>query len=589
MNVVAFYNPQQEYPDWLQSCPKQYRLISQHHELLESFQLGMPIIGLCAAAILIRQLAPILNDKWHEPPILIIHGQPKQGFILCLLGGHHGGNHLAKIFATLWQLQPLITTATDKFGFSPDNPPENWKIRNHTHGKNLSLKLLRQQKITVFAQSENLHQHLFPKDWLDTPTSPIVKSYDPVLADLWVSPFTNLDPNHNHQPFQLCPPMVYLGVGAIQNCSFAKLEDLVMTSLSKANLALESVIAVASVNAKQNELALHQLTQKYHWHLRFFPETDLAEITVPNPSRIVEAEIGTPSVAEAAALLLAGTNATLILEKQKNTDATCAIALSQQIIAPADFIGIQAGFLSIIGLGPGDNAYRLPAATTRLARAQTIIGYGLYVDFIRNEFPQANYVTLPLGAEKKRAQTALEYSMNGQDTVLVASGDPGIYALASLVFEQAKTLKDPPIIEVIPGLTAMQMLAARVGAPMGHDFCAISLSDLLTPIKTIQTRIIAAAQSDFVIAFYNPQSETRRILLAEAINILRQYRPDNTPVIVGRQLARPNETISITPLCDFNSNEVDMFCLVMVGASNTEMFGKTHCFTPRGYTQKTES
>ena len=596
-SAIAFYHPQNQHAEWLKDALKNlqkneaiaYQLIDSRAQLLASFQAKMPIIGQCAAAILIRQLAPLLVNKWDEPPVLQINGAPKDGHIICLLGGHHGGNHLAQKFAKLWQMQAITTSATDKIGFSPDNPPENWRLRNGGQSKNLSVKLLKGEVIYIFANPDNLLEEWQKQMGAFSNDVAIKITDNPNDADMIISPFLHYQGSDmNSGKLQICPPMLALGVGAIRDCDFHRLEQLIFSKLNEANLAPESIYGLASATVKMNESALHQIAQKYGWQLRFFEAETLSKIDIPNPSEIVRTEIGTPSVAEASAFCLADINgkAELLLEKQKNTDATCAVAWNYQCFTDCD-TGIKAGYLTVLGLGPGDNDFRLPAATAKLACAETIIGYGLYLDFIRDEFPHANYVALPLGAEAERAKTALEYAMNGHETVLVASGDPGIYALATLAFEEAAKLEAPPMIEIIPGLTAMQMLAARAGAPMGHDFCAISLSDLLTPIEAIRKRVEAAAQGDFVISFYNPQSKTRRSLLNEAIEILRAHRPKNTPVIVGRQLARADEHITITPLGEFDCEQVDMFCLVMIGSSETKMFGKNHCFTPRGYHGKT--
>ncbi|MDF1751114.1 MAG: precorrin-3B C(17)-methyltransferase, partial [Alphaproteobacteria bacterium] len=173
------------------------------------------------------------------------------------------------------------------------------------------------------------------------------------------------------------------------------------------------------------------------------------------------------------------------------------------------------------------------------------------------------------------------------------SGDPGIYALATLVFELLADTEDRALkavdVEVVPGISAFQLAAARLGAPMGHDFCLISLSDLLTPVAAIRQRLAAAAQGDFVTAFYNPQSKRRRTLLPEAREVFLAQRPPTTPVALCRQLGRPEESIIVTTLQDFDPSIVDMFTLVVIGSSTTRSFdhaGIPRAFTPRGYADK---
>ncbi|MEP6147704.1 MAG: precorrin-3B C(17)-methyltransferase, partial [Nisaea sp.] len=191
--------------------------------------------------------------------------------------------------------------------------------------------------------------------------------------------------------------------------------------------------------------------------------------------------------------------------------------------------------------------------------------------------------------EEKRAAYALDLAAEGKSVVLVSSGDIGIYAMATLVYEllDKADRKDWERLHVwvTPGISALQACAARIGAPLGHDFCTISLSDLLTPWEAIQQRVKAAAEGDFVISFYNPVSMRRRTQLAYARDVLLQHRPPETPVILGRSLGREEEKITVTTLKDLSVDQVDMLTLVMVGSSETRFNGK-HVYTPRGYAGK---
>jgi len=180
----------------------------------------------------------------------------------------------------------------------------------------------------------------------------------------------------------------------------------------------------------------------------------------------------------------------------------------------------------------------------------------------------------------------LDLAAGGRTVSLVCSGDPGIYAMASLVFECLDDIErvDWRRVEVTvsPGISALQACSARVGAPLGHDFCTISLSDLLTPWAVIENRIKAAAEGDFVIAFYNPASMRRRTQLVRALEILSAHRPPDTPVVLGKSLGRPEENVTVSPLWDFDPDSVDMLSLVMVGNSQTRCLGD-RVYTPRGY------
>ncbi len=583
---ISFYHPFGEYPEWCKNYTAPYHLIADKNALQASFENTIPIIGFCASGILIRQIAPLLKDKWHEPPILMVVGEPQKGTIIPLLGGHHGGNQLAKKLAELWQLTPIISTASDQTAFSIDDVPEGWMVNPDStqYLKQYAKKLIQNQPLTIYADNEhylNAYQQIIGlNDEYQHLLTPVAK---PEKADIIISPFIH----ENSQAVHIIPPVIVAGLGAIRDADSAITHELFLTACQKANILPQSITAIASIDLKHNETALHHLANHYRKDLRFFSADELKPIKTPNPSKIVENEIGCASVCEASALLLAGEQAQLCQEKIKNTHATCAIAIAEK---PLNILkGKKAGFLHVVGLGPGDDAYRLPIANHVLAQSEIIVGYQLYLDMVKQQFPHATYIALPLGQEIERAQTALDYALKGHRTALLASGDPGIYALATLVIEQANKISSPPMIEIIPGITAMQMLSARMGAPMGHDFCAISLSDLLTPKEQIIKRIKAVAEADFVISFYNPQSEKRRDLLPFAIDILQKSRPEHTPVIVGRNLGRVDETITRSNLKDFDCDTIDMFCLVMIGASQSDYVHQKYVYTPRGYHKKENS
>ncbi len=243
----------------------------------------------------------------------------------------------------------------------------------------------------------------------------------------------------------------------------------------------------------------------------------------------------------------------------------------------------------MIGIGPGDAAWRTPEASALLATADDIIGYRLYLDLLGPAIPGKRRHDSAIGAEAERARLALDLAAEGRAVALVSSGDPGIYGLASLVFEliEREPRRDWAAVEIVvaPGVSAMQAAAARVGAPLGHDFCAISLSDLLTPWERIRSRIEAAAQADFVVALYNPRSARRPGHLAEAARILLAHRPPETPSVIARNLGRAGETQQILRLDELAGAASDMLSLILVGSSQTRLIpGETpRLYTPRGY------
>jgi cobalt-precorrin 5A hydrolase/precorrin-3B C17-methyltransferase len=251
-----------------------------------------------------------------------------------------------------------------------------------------------------------------------------------------------------------------------------------------------------------------------------------------------------------------------------------------------------------VGIGPGQAAWRTPEVSRLVAEAEELVGYGLYIDLLGPLAIGKARSDFPLGGEEARCRYALEQAALGKNVALVCSGDAGIYAMGALVFELLDRGPDEEgvsdaahRVDVVcsPGVSALQGAAARAGAPLGHDFCTISLSDLLTPRDDIIRRLNAAAQGDFVIAFYNPVSKTRRTLLAEARDILLQHRPADTPVMLASSLGRPEEHVRYRRLDALEVDEVDMLTVVLIGSSNSRLahLGEgPRMFTPRGYARK---
>ena len=225
---------------------------------------------------------------------------------------------------------------------------------------------------------------------------------------------------------------------------------------------------------------------------------------------------------------------------------------------------------------------RTAEATAAVRHADVVIGYGPYLDLVGDLLkPSQTLLRSPIGSEAERCKQSLSRAASGERVALVCSGDAGIYAMASLVFELSADHGDPPIT-VVAGVTAALSAAAVLGAPLGHDHASISLSDLLTPWSTIRGRLQAAAEGDFVVALYNPRSGRRTTQLGEAISVLRQHRPPSTPAAVITEIGRPAQRVVRTVLSDFDPGIVDMLSLVIVGSTRTRWIG-SRMVTPRGY------
>ncbi|MBS1300901.1 precorrin-3B C(17)-methyltransferase [Loktanella sp. SALINAS62] len=546
------------------------------------FAAGVPVVGVCASGILIRAVAPLLSDKTIEPPVVSVSDDG--AVVVPLLGGHRGANRLAADIAQVLGAVSAVTTAGDvALGVALDAPPSGWRLVNPHDAKDAMAALLAGGGARVVGPDADA------ADWLHgLPTG------DGVTITCGTAPVTDLSGAHLH----FAPQRFALGVGCARGCDAGALSALVDDVLAEAGVARAAVACVGSLDLKADEVAMNALARAMGVPFRVFDAATLDALTprLETPSDVVFAEVGCHGVSEGAALALAGAGGRLAVAKRKTADATAALAVADAPIT--QMAGRSRGRLSVVGIGPGQAAWRTPEVSRLVSEAQELVGYGLYIDLLGPLAVGKARSDFPLGGEEDRCRYALEQAGRGIDVALVCSGDAGIYAMGALVFELLDRRPDQMgvsdaarRVEVVcsPGVSALQGAAARAGAPLGHDFCAISLSDLLTPRDDILRRLKAAAEGDFVIAFYNPVSKTRRTLLAEARDILLQHRPADTPVMLATSLGRPEEHLRYRRLDALQVDEVDMLTVVLVGSSNSRLaqLGEgPRMFTPRGYARK---
>lgn len=430
----------------------------------EFFQTGTPIIGICAAGILIRTLAPLLTNKWQEPPVLAIAEDGSA--VVPLLGGLQGVNDLARQIASVWQISPAITTTGDiRFKTTLLSPPLGYQLVNPDDAKKFLADLLAGEKVKLIGEA----------DWLKNSNLPIS---------------------------------------------------------SAAKLSIEII--------DKNNLNLAK------------PSTNCLVYLCEESQQI----------------------------KEKSS------------LSPGDFANESQGKLAIVGTGPGALNWMSPEVREVLEKATDWVGYKTYLDLVESlRKPEIVRHESDNRVELDRAEIALDLAAKRRSVVLVSSGDPGIYAMAAAVFEvlekKAKPAWDAIAIQVCPGISAMQAAAARVGALLGHDFCAISLSDILKSWQVISQRIELAARADLAIAFYNPVSQERTWQLEKAKEILLQWRSPQTPVVLARNLGRKGETVTVKFLEDMTIKDADMRTIILIGSSKTRLIeqGKTKqwVYTPRHY------
>lgn len=277
---------------------------------------------------------------------------------------------------------------------------------------------------------------------------------------------------------------------------------------------------------------------------------------------------------------------------QPRKDPVINAATSEDIGAGAP----KRGRLAVVGLGPGDPDFMIPVVKQEIARAEIILGYETYVRMAGPFRPDQTVHMTDNREEMQRARHAFELAATGRSVVMISSGDPGVFAMAAAVIEALHDSDDPTWhnvhLEILPGVSAALAAASHSGAPLGHDFCILSLSDNLKPWDIIEKRIALAAEADFAMAFYNPISKPRPWQLPRAIEILRQYRSPETPIVLGRDIGRPGASLRVIPLAELTPQQVDMRTVIIVGSSLTRSFdridGGKWVYTPRWYGTKPE-
>lgn len=570
------------------------------------------VFGLATGAV-VRLIAPLLQDKASDPAIVVVDEAGQ--YVISLCGGHQGGaDQLARAVAHQLGGTAVLTGGANHLnlpGMDMLGAPFGWQ-RGSGDWTGVSAAVARQQPVQVIQEAgSTLWQTALPADHSLQLGFPEHSATQPDQAPqpsarLWISPIQRrFSLDADFPKAQWHPRVLWLGIGCERGTSRQLIESAVQQVCQAHHLAEAAIAGVATIDLKADEAGLVELCRDRQWPLRCFSAAMLRTVSVPNPSEVVEAEVGTPSVAEAAAILgswemgdgksseqpsstplipspLHSLRVAKQIVRQPDQPGAVTVAIAQ---AEREYTG-RTGQLWLVGIGPGQLTQITPAAQTAIAQADVVIGYGLYVDLIASLLRPGQIVeALPITQERQRAERAIDLAQWGLTVAVISSGDCGIYGMAGLVLEQLQQQHwdgKTPEVQVFPGITALQAAASRVGAPLMHDFCAISLSDLLTPWEVIEQRLTAAAQADFVTALYNPRSQTRTQQIATAQQIFLQHRHPDTPVAVVRSAYRPDEQITLTTLGDLLDMPIDMLTLVLIGNQSTRTHA-TWMITPRGY------
>lgn len=503
--------------------------------LRQLYQHDTPIIALCAAGIVIRTLAPLLMEKGAEPPVLAVAEDASA--VVPLLGGLGGVNDMARAIAASLQVAAAITTSGElRFGTCLLNPPSGYALGDLETGKRFVSDLLAGESVRIEGDAH----------WLagaQLPENPQARLAIHVSS-------AEREPAANE--LLIYPRNVVARIAAVVPA------QAIREALHDMQLAWQSLACIVADDALMASPQLHEAAAELGVPLRF---VSAGEQVLP----VVWHESGNG--------LLLG-------------------------IAPApldpQLIGRPRGRLAVIGLGPGAAELMVPAVKAELARANDVLGYETYVRMAGPFRDDQVLHCTDNREEMQRARHAFELAAQGRSVVVVSSGDPGVFAMAAAVLEALHESGDAQWhsvdLEILPGVSASLATAAQAGAPLGHDFCVMSLSDNLKPWSIIEKRLDLAGEADLALAFYNPISRSRPWQLGVALEIVARHRSAETPVVLGRDIGRPGQTLRATTLGALTPDQVDMRTMVLIGSSTTCTFpradGGEWVYTPRWYGEK---
>ncbi|WP_339464607.1 precorrin-3B C(17)-methyltransferase [Pseudomonas sp. EA_65y_Pfl2_P74] len=508
--------------------------------LRDLYQQDTPIIALCAAGIVIRTLAPLLLEKGAEPAVLAVAEDGSA--VVPLLGGLGGVNVMAREIAAGLQVAPAITTSGElRFGTCLLNPPSGYALADLELGKRFVSDLLAGHSVRIEGAAPWLAQAQLPEDPQAQRSIHVSSAEREASAnELLIYPRS---------------------VAALVSADVADLPNTLRTALHDAKVAVQSLACLVAIDTQMASANLREAALELGVPLRFIGATD--ELPALPGVSMIESVHG------------------------------ITLALAEQPLDIAQ-VGRARGRLAVIGLGPGAAELMVPAVKAELARATDVLGYETYVRMagpFRDD--QVQHCT-DNREEMQRARHAFRLAAAGRSVIVVSSGDPGVFAMAAAVLEALHESDDPAWhsvdLDILPGVSASLATAAQAGAPLGHDFCVMSLSDNLKPWSIIEKRLDLAGEADLALAFYNPISRARPWQLGRALEIVAQHRSAETPVVLGRDIGRPGQTLRTTTLGALTPDQVDMRTMVLIGSSTTCTFaragGGDWVYTPRWYGEK---
>ena len=538
----------------------------------EAFSSADALIFWCAAGIAVRCIAPCLTHKSQDPAVLVLDERGKH--CISLLSGHMGGaNALAGTVSALCGAEPVITTGTDtEHRFSVDEFARcnGLVVTDWEKAKRISAKVLAGETLTIGSGMKK--EQYCPVEGLEEQNWKEGEFLS--NADVWITPRRITAPD---QVLQLIPRNLTVGIGCRKGTELSALHAALDRFMEQTGLDCRGICRITSIDRKKEEQGLVDLASDLGVPFVTYTSEELLQAPGEYPSSEFVREItGVDNVCQRSAMLGAGDGAAVIAEKTVVDGITMAAAAG--VLKRS---GNARGIVYAVGIGPGEPEQMTPQAEAALLRSDLIVGYKTYVDQIRPVFPDKEYRVSGMRQEILRIREALEEAKKGKTVAVISSGDASVYGMGGLLWELSEQYDDVDV-ECVAGITAALSGGAVLGAPLGHDFTCVSLSDLLTPWDLIRKRLEMAAEGDFVIALYNPSSRTRQHRYEEACRILLEHRPGNTVCGWCRNIGRQGEEWKVCTLKELQQQPVDMLTTVFIGNSRTRVI-RGRMVTPRGY------
>ena len=538
----------------------------------EAFSSADALIFWCAAGIAVRCIAPCLTHKSQDPAVLVLDEKGKH--CISLLSGHMGGaNALAGTVSALCGAEPVITTGTDtEHRFSVDEFARcnGLVVTDWEKAKRISAKVLAGETLTIGSGMKK--EQYCPVEGLEEQNWKEGEFLS--NADVWITPRRITAPD---QVLQLIPRNLTVGIGCRKGTELSALHAALDRFMEQTGLDRRGICRITSIDRKKEEQGLVDLASDLGVPFVTYTSEELLQAPGEYPSSEFVREItGVDNVCQRSAMLGAGDGAAVIAEKTVVDGITMAAAAG--VLKKS---GNARGIVYAVGIGPGEPEQMTPQAEAALLRSDLIVGYKTYVDQIRPVFPDKEYKVSGMRQELLRIREALEEARTGKTVAVISSGDASVYGMGGLLWELSEQYDDVDV-ECVAGITAALSGGAVLGAPLGHDFTCVSLSDLLTPWDLIRKRLEMAAEGDFVIALYNPSSRTRQHRYEEACRILLEHRPGNTVCGWCRNIGRQGEEWKVCTLKELQQQPVDMLTTVFIGNSRTRVI-RGRMVTPRGY------